>query len=400
MSTVLDKINGLALIFISIIFVATSSSASAAGQEQALNIIYTGAMNGKLEPCGCSPKTDFGGLPRIAGFISADRESLSPYIVVDAGNFSSEDTPQGRLKVETMLKSFLFIKYDAVALSRNESLFPEVFFSSLLKGRKIPFVSESTRHNNSVSIRRDGLDINISADPRSFKKEKLNILLTDRPVAECRLIKGWDIIITSSGEILDEPVKYNETVIAAAYPEAEKIGILSLQINDKGKVRSFRQRLKPLGNDIEEDAGIRDIINDYDSKVAGLLRKSEKPPSGTSYLGAARCAECHQPFEKSWKNTRHANAFSSLQETGKSADPECILCHTVGFGEEGGFYSIETTPELANVQCEECHGLDRKHVEDFSRPMRPVTEAVCLKCHTGENSPDFDFKVYLKKIMH
>ncbi|NOZ70255.1 MAG: hypothetical protein GXP46_13675 [Deferribacteres bacterium] len=67
---------------------------------------------------------------------------------------------------------------------------------------------------------------------------------------------------------------------------------------------------------------------------------------------------------------------------------------------EGGFYTIETTPGLANVQCEECHGVDREHIEDFSRPMKPVSESVCLRCHKKDNSPDFDYQRYLEKIRH
>ena len=85
---------------------------------------------------------------------------------------------------------------------------------------------------------------------------------------------------------------------------------------------------------------------------------------------------------------------------GKASDPECLRCHTVGFGEEGGFFSFETTPELANVQCEACHGLNREHLTEYAKPLRPVTEKICLKCHTESNSPDFDYEVYREKIIH
>jgi len=61
---------------------------------------------------------------------------------------------------------------------------------------------------------------------------------------------------------------------------------------------------------------------------------------------------------------------------------------------------MESTPELSNVQCEECHGLDRDHLKDYSKPMMPITEAVCLKCHTHENSPEFNYKIYYEKIKH
>jgi hypothetical protein len=165
-------------------------------------------------------------------------------------------------------------------------------------------------------------------------------------------------------------------------------------------VRDFQQLWWPLGNEIVEDERIRSVLNDYDTEVAELLKASEKPLPGTTYLGVSKCAECHQPFVESWGTTRHAGAFASLEHVGKASDPECIVCHAVGFGEKGGFFSMETTPELANVQCEECHGLDREHLDDFSRPMRPVSEQVCLKCHTKANSPDFNYPAYYEKIKH
>ncbi|MBL7032186.1 MAG: hypothetical protein ISR97_03280, partial [Nitrospira sp.] len=252
----------------------------------------------------------------------------------------------------------------------------------------------------SLLITRSNIELNISIDPSARQEGKLNLLLLGKPVADAKLIQGWDVIITSSGEELERPIENNGTVITAGYPKGKNLGILKLRIGSDEKVLGFDHMWQPLGNDIEENRKVRDILDDYDSKVAGLLKGAEIPPAGTTYSGVKKCAECHQPFEESWKKTRHAGAFASLEHAGKEADPECLICHTVGFGEEGGFFTIEATLELANVQCEECHGLDRGHLEDFSKPLRPVTEKICLKCHTEENSPDFDYPVYLEKIQH
>lgn len=368
--------------------------------ERPLNIIYTGSINGELEPCGCSPKTDFGGLARLSGYLSAHRNELSPYILIDAGNYTDKDTPQGKLKAEAVLKSYSIMKYDAVALMNNEQAFPHDFLLGLLGEYSVPAVSDAVPVNHSLLIDREGFKVNISVNPDGHLKDRLNILLTGIPVSEARLIKGWDVIIVSSGDTLEEPLKINDTVIIAGYPRGKKTGVLTLMFSSEGGISDVSHKWLALGSDVVEDRGVRAVLDDYDMKVARLLKESEKPPAGETYLGAARCAECHQPYEESWEKTRHAHAFESLIKAGKSNDPECIVCHSVGFGEKGGFFTLETTPELANVQCEECHGLDREHIEDYSRPMRPVTEKVCLKCHTRENSPDFDYPVYLKKIIH
>jgi len=376
---------------------------SAYGQDKGINILYTGAIKGELEPCGCSPKTESGGLARLSGYISSNREELKPYVLVDAGNSTGEDTPQGRLKAEALLNSFGIMGYDAAAFLEHDAL-PDGILSPLIEKYGIQALSDSARYRSSVPVARGPFSINISADSKGYKKGSFNILLTGKPVSEAMSamsIDGWDVIVTSSGEILEEPVQAGETVIVSGYPKGEKLGILAVQTGSGGKISSFIHRWQPLGKDIKEDSNVRDVLKEYDRKVASLVDDEEREFSSNGpYLGDASCGVCHQPFMEGWKRTGHAAAFLSLEKAGKSRDPECVICHTVGYGEEGGFYSGAVTPALANVQCEACHGPGKGHVSDFTMPMRPVGEDVCLRCHTRENSPDFDFKIYLEKIIH
>ncbi|MBI5097618.1 MAG: hypothetical protein HZB30_00060 [Nitrospirae bacterium] len=370
------------------------------GQERTINILYTGNLNGELEPCGCSPKTDFGGVARLSGYIAENRKALSPYLLIDAGNFAGDDTPQGRLKAETLLQAFSAMKYDLTAFQKNEMKFADDFLSSLIERYKIPVVSNTHHYKLSISKTKYTLNMHISADPGDHEINQLNILLTDLPLSVSKEMQGWDVIINSSGEILEEPFSLNNTIIVTGYPKGKKLGILTLHIDNNGRITGFKHRWQPLGTDIKEDKKVRQILNDYDSRVAGLLKETERPLKETSYLGVAKCAECHQPFIDIWKKTGHAKAFLSLEKAGKSSDPECLKCHTVGFGEEGGFYSIATTPGLANVQCEVCHGTGRDHLMNFYKPLEHVTEAVCLRCHTKDKSPDFSYKDYLEKVIH
>ncbi len=385
------------------------------GQTRTLNIVYTGGVNGELEPCGCSPKSDFGGVARRAGYLTEHRKTLSPYILIDAGNFLDKDTPQGRLKAEAMLKAFSIMKYDAVAFLKMEKEFPYSFFSRVLKKYKIPVISDMPQYRQSISITHNTFHVNVSVNPMNYQKGKLNILLTDQPtplsfpdligesrghVSEIKPVKVWNIIMLSSGEILEEPLSINGTIIVSGYPKGERLGILTLQIDSGGEILGFKHKWQALGKDIKEDINVRKALKEYDAGVAKLLKDDYKPPADTHYLGVSKCGECHQPFVESWKKTRHAGAFSSLERAGKSGDPECIKCHTVGFGEKGGFYSAKITPMLTNVQCEACHGPGRDHLLDLSKPMQPVAESVCLKCHAKSASPDFNYPVYLEKIKH
>jgi hypothetical protein len=390
MRPVILSIQALMLVFV--------LSAASFGQDSKLNIIYTGSLQGQLEPCGCSPMSDFGGIARVAGYISAHEDELSPYVLIDAGNFSGKDTPQGKLKTEAMANFLGSMKYDAVGFSEKEQAFQGDFSTSTLKGYNVPFVSALPGHRQSVELSKNTFDINVSSVPEDIKKGKVNILITNLPVSDASSLKGWDVVITSSGEETEEPVVIDKMIIVAGYPKGKKIGILTLKHDKNGKL-DYIHRWQPTGNDIIETEIARTILEDYNSKVSMLLKEEDKPPPGTTYTGVAECVACHQPFMDQWVDTRHATAFASLEEVGKASDPECIVCHVVGFGEKGGFYTIKSTPELANVQCESCHGIGRKHLSDYSL-MSPVTEATCLKCHTEENSPEFDYPLYLEKIKH
>lgn len=123
-----------------------------------------------------------------------------------------------------------------------------------------------------------------------------------------------------------------------------------------------------------------------------------------NYVGADACRGCHQKAYEIWSNSQHAKAFDSLALVNKAFDPNCIVCHTVGFNEEGGYIDYEDTVHLTDVQCESCHGAARNHVT--SNAKKPPEkhqwpkEKMCIQCHTHKNSPGFNLESYWTKISH
>ncbi len=92
---------------------------------------------------------------------------------------------------------------------------------------------------------------------------------------------------------------------------------------------------------------------------------------GHSYVGNKKCKMCHIKEWNSWSATRMGQAFELLKagvraDQKKAAgldpardytrDPTCLPCHTVGYGQPGGFVDIATTPDNTGVGCEMCHG--------------------------------------------
>ncbi len=96
------------------------------------------------------------------------------------------------------------------------------------------------------------------------------------------------------------------------------------------------------------------------------------------YIGIENCKICHMPHFDSWQTTRMSKAFELLKPGVRakakhqigldpnrdySRLPECIRCHTTGYGKPGGFVSLEETPGLTDVQCEMCHGPGSHYAE-------------------------------------
>ena len=112
------------------------------------------------------------------------------------------------------------------------------------------------------------------------------------------------------------------------------------------------------------------------------------------YLGAEQCRVCHSSHYTDWSATNHAKALLSLKAIGQGTNAFCIGCHTVGYQQEGGYVDEATTPELAGVQCENCHGPGLNHrsnVDQVSaRPPKSIASATCGNCHNGTHHPTFD----------
>jgi hypothetical protein len=156
-----------------------------------------------------------------------------------------------------------------------------------------------------------------------------------------------------------------------------------------------------------------------------LLLASPASAQDHAYIGAKKCKMCHLKQFKSWQKTQMANAFELLKpgvaaeaKTGAGLDPEkdytldaeCVSCHVTGHGKEGGFVDAATTPGLAGVGCEACHGPGGDYVADDKMSLKnkeykradlvavgmvfPPTEKQCTGCH-NDKSPffqGFDFE--------
>jgi len=126
-------------------------------------------------------------------------------------------------------------------------------------------------------------------------------------------------------------------------------------------------------------------------------------PEGAN-LGSEACAECHKRESRALRRDPHAKAMETLAARGSAKDPACVGCHSVAKGAD------VLDHHAGGVGCESCHGPGEQHVaaaggtENIvglgeSCPVC-VVEAICTRCHTPEQDPDWDLESALKKVGH
>ncbi len=123
-----------------------------------------------------------------------------------------------------------------------------------------------------------------------------------------------------------------------------------------------------------------------------------KRTSGLDYVPSAECGLCHTKQYDSWRKTRHASAYATLQKVGRTGDPNCLNCHTTGAGTEKGFYTIEKTPKMANVNCQDCHRFNVAEHIKIGYEFPKFTEDICTTCHTPVTDPAFNYKLKVGKV--
>ena len=137
-----------------------------------------------------------------------------------------------------------------------------------------------------------------------------------------------------------------------------------------------------------------------------------------TYIGVAKgnCKACHGDKVEEWSDTNHSKIFTREIDGGE--DPKnshygegCVRCHSTGYYigvANGGFADVQAQTKwkfpalssiqagkgnwdavpaelknVANIQCESCHGPAAAHVESKAPMATSLDEGVCNVCHDG-----------------
>lgn len=456
-----------------------------------LALMLTSEMHGYFEPCGCTAN-QLGGMTRRADLYKKLTNAGWEVRGLDVGGLARRNVRQAQIKFETTLQALRKMNYVAIGLGPEEIRLDPDFLLTLnaIDDPKPPYLlcanavfyesPDLGTPKPSVVFEAGGMKIGVtsvlskqlqsevlphpvvtSMDPAAVlggvlkdfeaKQVDLRILLSQGTVEESEELVGkypdFDIVLTAEGvgdpDPREPPKKIGETLLIEAGRKGKYVGVLG--VYPESSESRFRYQLVSLDQkDFDDAQSMIDLMQEYQTRLQDdeSVRQdliSAPHPSGSKFVGADKCGECHTSAYAKWKETPHSHALESLdpkhQRPGherlngvnRTFDPECLACHVTGWDPneyirfESGFMNrqfAESDDEktlhdlMSGSQCENCHGPGSQHIELIeageskrAREMVRVTQeqarkGMCERCHDPDNSPKFDFDTYWPKVEH
>lgn len=238
-----------------------------------------------------------------------------------------------------------------------------------------------------------------------------------RQIAE--RVPGIDVVVCGDAFQLYDPFFFgptNNILWVAPEHDGRLIGKAEIAFDDDGTIRDKSAEMIPIDQHIPTVPALTSIIKAY-KRDTQFLPPPRSRPLEKNFVGARDCASCHIKETQQWKTHKHSRAMAALVKKDMQFNPDCLRCHTVGYGQPGGFTDLRVSAFLSNVQCESCHGPGKEHVDE-ERKIAALKEAerltatrtakmnmhfdskLCMQCHDPENDPHFDFSLDIKHVMH
>lgn len=426
-----------------------------------IHIAFTSDTSGRIEPCGCFTG-QYGGLTRVSTHLGPSDGKRLLYEIGDA-LAGSEDFHI--VHYDYLLRAYGEIGYAAVNLGHREAQLSSEALRTAAENSPVPLISanllDASTHepvvkpwivtelkNESSTLRvatigvvdpnrmkgkpGDGIQIARMDEvlrrhlPDMKKEADLIVCLafTDEAGIHQLAEEFYEFTFILGGDVRQPSQnikKINRTWTLSTTNQARALGELAATWKpDTGHVGDVTGNVTLMVEAIPQDAVVKAHSEQYRKDIRNTKLAIDIPggdasqlvpgvkPSAT-YVGSQSCATCHKESYDVWQKSRHAHAFDALLYTKSDADPSCIKCHTVGFGEPGGYLRSMGKEKLVNVSCESCHGPGSEHVrlrstaspgEEITLKLRAVGAGQCIQCHHGEFSRPFDWDEFWPLIKH
>ncbi len=454
-----------------------------------IQIFYNNDNFGYLEPCGCRV-SPIGGMDRRWNAMMAHSEKTR--IFVDAGNvlFKSPRAgdylaPQWYEQGRGVIEAYNVLKADAVAIGANEFALGVNKFLELSKLANFPFLSANlywkgtnkTFAKDSVVIHRLGKRVGIfglfspslplpseleARDPVSHAREQVKKLKSEgvdfiialshqgyeEDVRLANQVKEISLIVGAHTQsLIQNPDTEGNTLLVQLSNQGQMLGMVEYDLNFQRTNflvteldADYNEAPRGMANPMKNLLAITNLRMEEANKKLDqeLWNKHQGKVSG--FQTFLNCRECHGKQANFQEGKAHAGAFLTLMRVHKENDLDCLKCHAVGQGAEGGYSSPKelflddagkpvamekirahlgkepssgsyrgqpprirpdverwiaamkkagVKKSFASVQCENCHGPRPGHPFDDNTPAAKVAINACLQCHTKEQVPEW-----------
>ena len=421
---------------------AARNMAEVAAAKPDAVVVVTQEMLGWLEPCGCSDG-QLGGVARRAAFLNRlVGQGFPKPVVVDGGDVLKEPGRQGELKLEALAQAYQRMGTAAVAVGETDLFVGLETIARALSSSGVALLATNLVPTSPQVVTPSGLVRRVVADtPAGQVAIEAFFDPAYRDQVEGLTGHSWTLsAIVREPRKLPTVVLYHGSLEQAQQAFANALGVVAVVSghrlprpsapvrNDAGTLfvagddngkhalvfglnreaagwRAELVRAAPLDDRVPDDPNVAAIYERYRERVLEEnlfdVEVAKLPSSGGHYVGSSACTSCHAYQAKIFETMGHHKAYEVLDAKAK-ADPQCVLCHSTGFGYSSGFAGVERTPDLAMVGCESCHGPGSNHLINpqvgFGMVAKPQT--LCTSCHDALNSPAFDYAEYWKRIDH
>jgi len=423
---------------------------TAGASNGTLTLFVTGDTRGYLEPCGCR-RDQAGGLPARMTLIR--QEAFSDYLLVDVGNLTSGGRIYELLKLNYLLRGLSQMGYHALNLGRREAGLDRDTLANIIQESRAPFVScnvlDRTNSNPLAEPYRvftvGGVRVGITG-VTEVPDEEVGPGVMVRPAAEalaqtlpqmkqiCHFVivlafaptetlkaiaaRFHEIDCLLGGDVSqssEHAERLNRAVCFNVTDKGKVLGKLTFRRNDRGleltssTALKVKDSIRPAPEMIALLSAYRNELRERNIEFAtgdDLEPIASVQTGASTYVGQDACAPCHPKAHQINLTAAHGHAYQTLVQKKAEYDPECLRCHTVGYGARDGFINYMRTPQFAGVQCETCHGRGSEHVQAMKKgwqrgsTFRPVTPNSCIRCHDEENDGHFDFPRDWAMIKH
>ncbi len=385
-----------------------------------------GDFRGYVEPCGCDPETDLGGIKRLASFLEKEK-LLSPNLFLfSLGNHIFPNKNLMDIKAPIIYDAVLFLKPKASLFNYGEILFWQNDPSQFLNKKSLNLVLSNMGEKNKKKFPSQLKKI-IEIDKNKFvlgyvSPQLFNSEVFLKPISQMKL--GWKKLkeqkkdshwlLLFSGPQKELEEIYQEKIfdeIISSNPEIWDVEPNKTEHQEESKLIRIREQGNPMiwstpigGQGVLRGGSLRNkvapLLNDLFKKETDFISKSQNENSliYVSWL-EKKFDDLISPLDKIYKNYKKKldRAFDeqvkkkskNLGDSNFSGAETCRSCHAEAYKvwqnshHAKAFATLEQKSQDKNIECVACHVLGFHDSGGFiSKEKTPQFFNVqCENCH-------------------